>query len=92
MRPSPGVVISSARQETGSSPNASGSSRTREPQRPILKPRPLPGDPAEFVWPAAASGNITPPGLSRLPVIALITSTSQLASVPNSCVVVPIRA
>jgi len=41
---------------------------------------------------AQASGNMTPPGRSRLPVRALRTSTSQLASVPNSCVVVPMRA
>ncbi len=68
----------------GSSPEASASSRTRELQRPILKPRPRPGAPFALVWPAAASGNIAPPSLSELPVIALITSTSQLASVPNS--------
>ncbi len=92
IRPGPSVSISSASAATGSSPNASASSRTRELQRPILKPRPRPGAPFALVWPAAASGNIAPPSLSRLPVIALITSTSQLASVPNCCVVVPIRA
>ena len=35
--------------------------------------------------------NIAPPGRSRLPVSTLSTSTSQLASVPNSCVQVPMR-
>ena len=49
IRPSPGSVISSARQETGSSPKASGISRTRVLQRPILKPRPRPAAPVEFV-------------------------------------------
>ena len=34
----------------------------------------------------AGSGNIAPPGRSRLPVRTLSTSTSQLASVPNSTV------
>ena len=87
----PGVSISSARHETGSSPKVSGNPRTRLCQRPIGAPRPLPGAPAEFAWPAAARVNIAPPGRSRFPVMKLRTSTSQLAWVPNSCVVVPMR-
>ena len=47
--------------------------------------------PLELLWPAAASVNIAPPSRSRLPVSTLRTSTSQLASVPNSWVQVPIR-
>lgn len=35
--------------------------------------------------------NITPPGRSRLPVRMLTTSTSQLVSVPNSTVEVPMQ-
>ncbi len=89
--PSPGVSISSAMQATGSSPNVSGSPRTRLFQRPIGMPRPLPGLPVAFLAPAAALVNIAPPGSSRLPVSRLSTSTSQEASVPNSCVQVPIR-
>ena len=90
--PSPGVSISSARQATGSSPNASSSPRTRLCQRPSRTPRPWPGVPVELRWPAAASVNIAPPSRSRLPVSTLSTSTSQLACVPNSWVVVPMRA
>jgi hypothetical protein len=41
---------------------------------------------------AAGLGNIAPPGVSKWPIKMLITSTSQLASVPNSCVQVPMRA
>ena len=41
--------------------------------------------------PAAGLHHMAPPGLSRLPVNALTTSISQLASVPNSCVHVPMR-
>ena len=57
---------------------------------PVRKPR-AGASGSALVWPAAASGNIAPPSRSRLPVSALSTSTSQLASVPNSCVVVPMR-
>jgi hypothetical protein len=34
---------------------------------------------------------MAPPGRSRLPVIVLRTSTSQLVSVPKAWVVVPMR-
>ena len=47
--PSPGVSISSARPATGSSPNDSGSPRTRLCQRPMLAPRPRPPAPDEFL-------------------------------------------
>ena len=80
IRPSPGVSISSARHETGSSPSASGSPRTRLCQRPVLKPLPVPGSPEVLRAPAAALVNIAPPSRSRLPVSAFTTSTSQLAS------------
>ena len=55
-------------------------------------PLPRPASPDALRCPAAASGNIAPPSRSRLPVSTLSTSTSQLASVPNSWVQVPIRA
>ena len=89
--PSPGVSISSARHTTGSSPNASGRPRTRLFQRPSFTPLPTPGLPEVFRCAPAARVNIAPPSRSRLPVSTLTTSTSQLASVPNSCVQVPIR-
>ena len=89
--PSPGVSISSARPATGSSPSASGRPRTRVCQRPTCMPLPLPGVPRVLDEPAAAFVNIAPPGRSRLPVTTFSTSTIQLASVPNSCVQVPIR-
>ena len=65
-----------------------------DPARPAAdRDMPLPTGPvpAELRWPTAASGNIAPPSRSRLPVRKLSTSTSQLASVPKRCVVVPIR-
>ena len=86
------MSISSARQATGSSPYVSASPRTRLCQRPKRTPLPLPPAPEEFFWAAAARGNMAPPSRSRLPVSTLSTSTSQLASVPNSWVQVPIRA
>jgi hypothetical protein len=89
--PSPGVSISSARHETGSSPNISGSPRTRLSQRPSRTPRPLPPLPDEFFCATAARANITPPSRSRFPVSTFSTSTSHEASVPNSCVQVPTR-
>ena len=89
--PSPGVSISSASTPTGSSPNTSGAPRTRECQRPVRKPLPRPPGPCVLDAPAAARGNIAPPTRSRLPVSALSTSTSHEASVPNSCVQVPMR-
>ncbi len=39
----------------------------------------------------AALGNSAPPGRSMLPSATFSTNTSQVASVPNSCVHVPIR-
>ncbi len=91
IRPSPGVSISSASADTGSSPSASGSPRTRVCQRSMANPRPLPGLPVELRCPAAARVNMAPPSRSRLPVSTFSTSTSQLVRVPNDCVVVPIR-
>ena len=54
-----------------------------------VKPRPGPGGRGRGC--GGPSGNIAPPGRSRLPVRTLTTSTSQLPSVPNSTVDVPIR-
>ena len=88
---SPGVSISSASADAGSSPKYSGSPRTRLCQRPNRMPFPPPPGPEEFRWPAAARVNMAPPSRSRLPVSTFSTSTSQLACVPNSCVQVPIR-
>ena len=89
MRPSPGVSISSASAATGSSPRTSGSPRTRVAKRPKRGSRGPSGP--ELRCAAAASGNSAPPGRSRLPVSTLSTSTSHDASVPNSCVQVPMR-
>jgi hypothetical protein len=89
--PSPGVSISSASVATGSSPRISPSPRTRDCQRPKDTPRPRPDSPRVFAPPVAGLVNIAPPGRSRLPVIALSTSTSHDAVVPNDCVVVPMR-
>ncbi len=91
MRPSPGVRISSAMHEAGSSPNTSPRPLTRAAQRWTCVPRPRPGSPAVFDDPLTGVVNIAPPGRSRSPIRTLITSISQLASVPNACVVVPIR-
>ena len=49
-------------------------------QRPKIAPRPRPGAPLVLGRPEAGSGNIAPPGRSRLPVRMLTTSTSQLPS------------
>ena len=92
IRPSPGVSISSARHTTGSSPNTSGSPRTRLAWRPKRTPRPTPGAPLVFAPPAAGQGNIAPPSRSRFPVRTLHTSTSHEARVPNSWAHVPSRA
>src|SRR3954462_731565 len=89
--PSPGAVISSARQPIGNSPQTSGARDTRLIRRPIEIPLPRPGAPVVLAANAAAFGNIAPPGSSRCPVRTLTTSISQLASVPYSCVQVPIR-
>ena len=89
MRPSPGVSISSASAATGSSPRTSGRPRTRLAKRPKRGSRGPSGP--ELRCAAAASGKSTPPGRSRLPVSTLSTSTSHDASVPNSCVQVPMR-
>lgn len=60
-----------------------GSPRTRVRRLPGTRtPRPLPGVP-KVVAAAGGSGNITPPGLSRLPVMTLSTTISQEASVPK---------
>ena len=61
------------------------------PPRPIRKPEPLPEVPRVVGPPNTGLANIAPPTLSKLPVRVLTTSTSQLAVVPNSVVVVPIR-
>ena len=89
--PGPGVSISSARQTAGSSPNVPGRSRTRDRGWLGRTPRPSRGAPRVFEPPTAGVVNIAPPGRSRLPVHTLSTSTSQLATVPNSAVVVPMR-
>ena len=89
--PSPGVSISSASVATGYSPKNSGSPFTRLCRRPNFTPRPVP---VGFdVGPADVAGwaNIIPPSRSRLPARMLTTSTSHDATVPNSCVQVPIR-
>ena len=90
--PSPGVSISSARQAAGSSPYTSGAWRTRLVRRPKRTPLPRPGVPRVLALPLAAFVNMAPPTWSRCPASTLTTSTSQLASVPNSCVQVPMRA
>src|SRR5438552_3388245 len=59
--PWPGVSISSAKHDAGSSPKTSGSPRTRLFQRPKRTPRPLPGVPFVLRAPAAALGNMAPP-------------------------------
>ena len=87
--PSPGVSISSASAAAGSSDRASGWPETRLCQRPVRKPRP--GRGGRGADAVGESGNMAPPGRSRLPVRMLRTSTSQLARVPNSTVDVPIR-
>jgi hypothetical protein len=71
---------------TGSSPIVSGRSRTRLRNRPCRNGR------ARLVagW-CSASGNIAPPGRSRLPVSTFSTSTAHAESVPNSTVWVPMR-
>ncbi len=87
--PSPAVSISSAKATVGISDSASGCSETLLRQRPVLNPRPArAGRGAE---PMGGLANITPPGRSRFPVRMLTTSTSQLVTVPNSTVEVPMR-
>ena len=91
--PSPGVSISSARHDDRQLAEGLGqpahaaraSARTARPCRC----RPCPTSCAAR-RPRAV--NIAPPARSRLPVSTFSTSTSQLASVPNSCVQVPMRA
>ena len=65
--------------------------RTRTASGRARRPRRCRARPCVRAEPVAAFGNIAPPGRSRLPVSTLSTSTSQLASVPNVCVVVPMR-
>ena len=96
-----GVSISSARAETGNSPNTLGRFRTRVRLRPgMLTPWPVPGVPSVDGPPATARGNITPPGLSSDPIPILMTSMSQEPTVAmgitespqnNPEVVVPMR-
>ena len=89
--PSPGVWISSARQLMGNSPNTSGAPETRLLRLPVTTPLPEPALPMVLDCNAAALGNMAPPGSSKCPVRMLSTSTSQLHSVPYSCVQVPTR-
>ena len=76
----------------GSSPKTSGAPLTRAWWRPVPTPLPTPGLPAVLAAKAADLANSMPPSTSRCPVKVLSTSTSQLASVPYSCVHVPMRA
>jgi hypothetical protein len=85
--PSPGVSISSTRVAVGSSPNTSGNWRTRLRQRPKTIARPGPRTRGL----CADIAHMAPPARSRFPVRTLTTSTSQLATVPNWVVVVPMR-
>ncbi len=89
--PSPGVAISSARQETGNWPSTSGAPRTRLRQRPNSKPSANSGGVSEVSDQAMGFANIEPPSRSRFPVSTFSTSTSQEARVPNSWVQVPMR-
>jgi hypothetical protein len=91
MRPSPGVVISSARQDMGTWPKTSGAPRTRLRQRPNTKPSANSGDGSVARGHAIGLANIDPPGRSRLPVSTFSTSIAQEARVPNSWLHVPIR-
>ena len=89
--PSPGVVISSARPATGSSPFISGSPLTRCVWRPWS---PKPSSRARFSTAPTSNaglGNIAPPGTSRLPVTALSTLMSQCVSEPVRCWQTPTR-
>jgi hypothetical protein len=90
--PSPGVAISSARHDTGTWPSTSGAPRTRLVHRPKLAAPPSsPGMGIVDTDHADGRGNISPPGTSKCRVRMLTTSTSQLASVPNSWLQSPIR-
>ena len=86
--PSPGSRISTGRSAAGSSPWISGLPLTRLSQRPVRYGRPCFSGRTRSI---TERGNIAPPGSSRLPVRIAITSISQVVSVPNSTVVVPIR-
>ncbi|MNF98179.1 hypothetical protein D3C84_810330 [compost metagenome] len=83
--PSPSVSISSARADTGNSPEYSGRPDTRLCQR--LK------CPPEVVATRSTAGSVhsAPPTRSRLPVTRLITWINQWHSVPNAWVDTPIR-
>ena len=89
--PSPGVAISSARQERGNCPSTSGAPRTRLRKRPNSKPSANSGGRIEVSDHAMGLANIEPPSRSRFPVSTFSTSTNQEASVPNSWVQVPMR-
>ncbi|MNE60564.1 hypothetical protein D3C80_1557160 [compost metagenome] len=83
--PAPGVSISSARADTGSSPPYSGNADTRLCQR--LK---CPPDVAA-TRSTAGSVHSTPPTRSRLPVARLINCTSHWHRVPKAWVETPMR-
>ncbi len=89
--PGPGVAISSARHESGTCPRTSGAPRTRLFQRWNVKPSAKSGCGSEATDQATGFPKSMPPGRSQLPVRTFTTSTSHDASVPNSCVQVPMR-
>ena len=85
--PSPGVVISSASAETGSSPPNPGNPRTRV----RLVPKPPGESTPRPMRSTAGVVNIVPPGRSRLPVRMLIACTAHWHTTPWACVDTPIR-
>ena len=84
--PSPGVVISSASTDTGSSPPNSGSPRTRVDQAQVPAADQLLADHVD-----RRAGEHRPPGRSRLPVRMLIACAAHCATLPYACVDAPIR-
>ena len=86
-RPSPGVLISSASADTGSSPPNDGRPRTRERRFP--KP-PGPSTPRPMRSTAGVV-SMVPPGRSRLPVRMLIVCTAHWQTTPWAWVETPIR-
>ncbi len=89
--PSPGVAISSARQDTGTWPRTSGAPRTRLRHRPNSYPFAHCGLGSEESDHAIGLPNIMPPGRSKLAVKMFTTSMSHDASVPNSWLHNPMR-